>query len=128
MHLYTLSRGIKENVDRAIRDLQAQYFVNNNQGKEILTQFQVCPVQLWEFKFAQEHLNTVLSTIRYRDNNDTGGMNQPMAALRMMLKLKKIPELDYSKIPGKPIFNHHIGWHHIGIKEDLINDKGTELL
>ena len=127
MHLYTISRGIKENVDRAIRDLQAQYFINKNAGQDILTQFQVCPMQFWEFKFAEEHLDTVLSTIRYRENKDYAGFNRKFDMLRRMMKLKKIPDLDYSKIPAKPIFNRNIGWHHIGTKEDLIVD-GTERL
>lgn len=128
MHLYTISRGIKENVDRAIRDLQAQYFMMNNEGKQVLTQFQVRPIQLWEFVFAKEHLETVLSTIIYRGNNDFCGINPKFAMLRKMLKLEKIPKLDYSLIPAKPIFNQDIGWHHIGIKEDTHNENNTEKL
>ena len=47
--------------------------------------------------------------------------------LRRMLKLKKIPDIDYEKEPRRAIFNQDIGWHHIGIKEDVVID-GTERL
>ncbi len=133
MHLYTISRGMKEHVDRAIRDLQAQYFVMNNNGKEIPTQFQVRPVQFWEFVFPREHLNTVLATISYKNNEPKMGLgcwkgaSTKFALLRKSMHLKKIPELDYSKIPRRMIFNKDIGWHHIGTKEDYDVD-GTERL
>lgn len=127
MHLYTISRGMKEHVDRAIRDLQAQYFVMNNNKVPTHTQFQVRPIQLWEFVFPREHLNMVLSTIRYKDNNNYCGFNKKFDILRRMLKLKKIPELDYEKETRRAIFNKHIGWHHIGIKDDFVIDKVERL-
>lgn len=128
MQLITLSRGIKQNVDRAINDLQAQYFLMNNNGKQMHTQLQVRPIQIWEFVFPKEHLNTVLSTISYRDNKDYCGFNRKFDMLRRMMKLKKIPDIDYEKEPRRAIFNQHIGWHHIGYKEDTFNEQGTELL
>ena len=128
MHLFTISRGIKEQVDIAIRDLQAQYFLNKNEGVDTWTQLQVRPIQLWEFVFAEEHLNTMLATINYRNNEDYCGKEKYFAILRKMLGAKKIPKLDYSYIPKKLINMKDVAFHHIGTKKDLFNENGTELL
>jgi len=135
MHLYTLTRGIKDRVDATINDLQAINLTQMNYDaktkKKVNTYFQlqVRPVQLFEFVFPREHLNFMLSTLNYRDNNpNMNNLNSKFAVLRKMLKLKKIPELDYSKIPRQLIRKSHVAFHHIGTKEDLDNEQGIELL
>ena len=132
MHLYTLLRGIKDRQDATINDLQAMNLTQQNteNGKKVDTysQLQVRPVQLMEFVFPEEHLNLILSTMNYRDNKENCGMDKAMMAFRAMLKLKKIPELDYKKIPRQLIRKEHVAFHHIGIKKDNFNEDGIELL
>jgi len=133
MHLYTITRGIKDRVDATINDLQAMNFtqINNDEtGKKVesYTQLQVRPIQLWEFVFPREHLNHMLATMNYRDNADGYKLDKFVMPIRAMLKLKKIPKLDYSKIPRQLIRKEHVAFHHIGTKEDLNNEQGTELL
>ena len=128
MHLYTITRGIKDRVDTTINDLQAQYFPMKNNGINTWTQLAVRPVQLWEFAFPRAHLNTMLSTLNYRDNVDCYKMNKFVMPIRAMLKLKKIPQIDYKKTPKLLIRKKHVAFHHVGTKEDLFDEKGTELL
>ncbi len=130
MNLFTFSRGLKQNVDRAINDLQAQYFEMHHEKEKdpIHAQFQVRPWQMWEFAFPAKHLNTVLATISYRENKFYHGQERYFNMLRKILKLKEIPKLDYAKTPRRAIMNKGIGWHHIGIKEDKFSENGTEML
>jgi len=128
MHLYTITRGIKDRVDATINDLQAINFPMNNNGKNVYTQLAVRPIQLWEFVFPREQLNFMLATLNYRDNADGYKLDKYCMPIRKMLKLKKIPQLEYSKIPKQLIRKEHVAFHHIGTKEDLNNEHGTELL
>lgn len=126
MHLITLTRGHKPNVDMAINDLQAMNLLTNNNGKQTYTGLGVRPVQLWEFVFPKEHLEFMLATMHYRDENEPM-VEDKFKWIRRALKLKKIPKLDYSTLKRQLIRKEHVAFHHIGIKEDLFNN-GTELL
>lgn len=126
MHLFFITRGIKDRVDALVNDLQAQYFPmkikDTKTGKEIIGHAQgaLRPIQLWSYVFPEEHLDSVLNSLLPREKskvNDKTGINKYIGILRKMLKLKKVPKIN-DKAPIRLLRNKGVAIHTIGIKKD----------
>jgi len=128
-----MTRGIKHDVDRFITELQGKYLpYEYAKGEKALVQFSVRPIQLWEFVFPEEHLQTVMKTLfddtttrnkgfSYAKRND-----KYLWALRTALNSQKFPKITPDDVP-MPVYKNNIEIEGIGIKKDIF-DKGIEKL
>lgn len=126
MHLYITTRGIKQDVDRFIQDLQAQYFPIEHSGKKALVQLAMRPIQLWEVVFPEPCLNEVIRTLDPEIQKNNKMPSIFTAGLRKSLGLKKAPDKDLN-IPPRPLFK---GWTQvelIGMKKDNYIDGNEQL-
>lgn len=127
MHLYIMTRGIKDRVDRFINDLLAVYLPFKHKKDEPPGRLQLAmrPIQLWEVVYPEEHHDAVLGLLmphygRPRDRPF-------IAMLRKMMGLKKTK--DQKDIIPHPAFNRDfVDVVAIGTKEDLKDKDGIELL
>jgi len=132
MHLYTITRGIKHDVDRFINDLQAQYFPYKiPKGKmkgEYNVQFSVRPIQLWEFVMPKESLGEAMNMIwDSQEHLVVDRFQKRLMVLRKMLGAKKFPDLNQN-LPKRIIYKNNVGVYPIGIKEDNMNEHDAEAL
>ena len=116
-----LTRGIKNCVDRYISDLQAQYFEYGGKGNYV--QLAVRPIQLWEVAFPKESFKEVCGTL-HNSTENRKDIGLPMAALRKVLGAKKLPKLDFTKIPRRLIYKEFVATYPIGYREDAIWKDG----
>ncbi|MCK9371334.1 hypothetical protein M0R04_15580, partial [Candidatus Dojkabacteria bacterium] len=133
MHLYIVTRGIKNWVDQFITELQGKYlpFKYHTDGKNIVdcqVQLSVRPIQLWEIVFPEDQKDLVLATIL---DDGKGGKTQHKRhekfiwGLRKTLGVEKIPE--YKSDQKLPITKMHFETVGIGIKKDYwVNVKTGE--
>ncbi len=99
MHLLTLMRGEIHHVKKFIDELSTRYlpfdFYNSKtkQKEKRLLQLRVCPIQLFDISFPEEHKDAVLTTCLV---NNEGSINKYMDkffwAMRKGMKLEPIPE------------------------------------
>ena len=126
MHLYIMTRGIKQLIDEYINDLQAQYFPYGNPPN--LLQLSVRPLQLWELVFPKEQLKEVMQTVLPYESIKSWGLKDirkhKLALLRLALGAKKIPKLDLTQGIVRPLRKENIAIYPIGIKEDNIWKEG----
>lgn len=135
MHLYLITRGIKNCVDRFINELSAKYVKFNIEKdgtaglkkKEYYAQVSVRPIQLWEIVFPEKHKDLMLNTIFKGSKGGTQHKkhNKFITALRKILGCSKIPE--YNKDYFLPIYLDNVEKVGIGIKKDRY-ENGTEML
>ncbi len=123
MHLYVLSRGIKHDVDRVINELSAKYMPMKLEGKDVLVQVAVRPIQLWEIVFPEEQLQSMLNTLEPMNWKRTSAK---LTALRMALNAQKVPKADM-KTPSLPIYRGNVELNLLGMKKDKYQD-GMERL
>jgi len=129
MHLYAITRGIKNDVDRFITLLQGAFLPYD---KAKVVQVAVRPVQLWEIVFPEEHKDIMLTTVLGGDASMKGITNQPkhrkwVAMIRKVLGVQKIPKYKTDRqLPcaGAKLNMEVVG---VGIKEDYKKD-GLERL
>lgn len=126
MHLYVLTRGVKNLVDAYINDLQAMRLTY---AKGFI-QFGVRPIQLWEMAFPKEHLKTVLSTVCPQFDNLTKQMHTKkeqflLNRLGKLLGANKIPKMDLRQEPRRIVSYESIGIYPFGIREDANFEKGN---
>jgi len=129
-----MTRGIKHEVDRFIRDLQAQYFPYQfNQKEKGYVQLAVRPIQLWELVFPEPSLPQMQKTLwsNAEEMTPRPAFRPGLFTIRKTLGAEKIPEY-----PKDPNILPRLIWrpntcavYPIGIKKDE-NDKndGHELL
>ena len=131
--IYLLSRGIKGDVDRMIKELSSQYLPvhykegSKNDGRADIVQVSVRPVQLWEIVVGERQVQTILNTIKPHSPRKLDKLlTEP---LRMALRAKKMPKTDLT-VPRLPIFNSKwVQWIPIGIREDKFDpETGQEML
>ena len=133
MHLVIATRGIKNDVDRWISDLQAIYMKKkmpkSEPEKQGWVQFAVRPIQLWDFVFPREAMQEILATVRPNPLwENQKNMKKYVNAMRKIMHLKKIPKIKpgtLKKIMFEPTNIQRLG---IGIKEDVDNKDGEEML
>lgn len=137
MHLYVIMRGIKNNVDNLINDLQAQFFpyeVKKGKDKGIYqAQFAVRPIQLYEFVFPEDALPVVQKTLwnnqdGYYPTEDNWKIKKMMQFLRKVLGASKMPPIPKDALP-RPLRNFDVAIQPVGIKKDKFNEEqGREIL
>lgn len=139
MHLVFATRGIKQDVDRMIKNLESLYLpwmINNEKGEkeQAYVQAMLQPVQLWSLVFPKEHLDSMLRTLK--PSGTLGQKGAPLqlpnrtlslAALRKFAGLKPIPKWE-PQGSNFPIWNANTQVLGIGIKEDYTNEHGNEAL
>lgn len=128
MHLYTITRGIKKDVDEFIKLLQGvflPYKFETKKGKieNGTVQIQVRPIQLWEIVFPEEHKDLILTTVLGGQNSMKGITNQKkhrkfVSLIRKALGVEKIPDYDMSKVLPCAWANQNTEVVGVGIKED----------
>jgi len=129
MHLYMLTRGMKNHVDQFITELQGKYLPFKFEGKDSVVQLSVRPIQLWEVVFPKEHKDLILTTCLGGKEGMKGITNKRrhrpfVAMIRKALGIQKLP--DYDDTQTLPITRQHMELVGIGIKEDRDLDDGTE--
>ena len=123
MHIITGIRGIKHEVDRAITELQGKKLPWKFQGQDSLIDLAVRPIQLYEFVFPKEHLQTVMRSLFISLTNPEGKINwnpKHTKYLKIMQKAmgaKPFPELEKNGVTI-PFNRNNIEFFGIGIKED----------
>lgn len=125
-----MTRGIKQNTDQFIRDLQAQYYTYGDKGRERWVQLAVRPIELWELAFPKEHLNEIVATTCSQTSipwSQDKGKGFLVETMRLLLGAKKIPDFDITKQPRRIVMRDCVGTYPIGIKEDGTWPEGHEL-
>lgn len=117
-----ITRGIKNDVDNFINDLQAQFFPYGKK-KEIAVQLAVRPVQFWELVFPEESLPDMLKMLEYHTTEREEVMGK-IAWIRRALKAEKIPDIDLSQTPKRFIRHKNLATYFIGLKKDKKFPKG----
>jgi len=134
MHIYALTRGLKERVDKYIKELECIKFAygkkpDKNDPKKLvdgLIPMMVRPIQLWEFVFPEKHFPTILKTLDYGWNNEPKVGQFMLDRLRQLLKAKKIPWID-PNTPRLPVENNGVVCYPFGIREDAKWGKDNPL-
>ena len=137
MHLYFITRGIKNSVDQFITELQGKYLPFQYRDKadqpyqKTMLQLAVRPIQLWELGFPKEHKDVILNTILGQDRGegvrDKGlwkWLQKICWGVRKALKLESIPP--YVETPMLPVNRINVQTIGVGIKEDYMTPQGTE--
>ena len=135
MHLFAIFRGRKDNVNRAINDLNGKWlpFEHKTAGKGVLN-VMANPVQLVEIIFPKEQLDCIVNTLGGEDAirgvsdiTKTKYLNKYIKWLRKFAKLKPIENIDKTKLP-LPINKEWVDIIGLGIKEDEEFPDGTEYI
>lgn len=128
MHIYFITRGIKQDVDRFIRELSSKYLPFMYKGKKAVVQNALRPIQLWEMVFPEGCKNEMLSTV-FGDSK-TFKVTQHkkhkkwLSVIRKVLGVKPIPnEWEFKPLP---VYRQNMETAGIGIKEDYKFEDGTE--
>lgn len=140
MHLYVATRGIKNEVDQFITELQGKYLPmkwrdNKEQPfREIQFQVGVRPIQLWEICYPKEHHDVMCTTILGKENQLYGNdgsktgphkwINKFIWIFRKLLHLDPVGEYKTDKI--YPISKQHMNVIGLGTKKDYIMENDCE--
>lgn len=141
MHLRVLVNGTVEQVTKWKADIAGQSLKTgkthkNEKGEDVqdFLQIGVRTVELIDICFPEEHLNTILQVVKPTTNtyNSLDGKTKRYPWLERFIKwsrgaMKLIPIPQYKPIPhwlDKP----HISVHGIGLKPDLFDDNGNEII
>ena len=118
MHVVTLSRGLKADVDRTITELQGKYLPYKHKGKNLVLGMRVCPIQLWDISFPKQWLELMSITLFGEDKGRA--IHKPLRKylpwLQKLMKLKKLPP--YKKQVPIPLYKQNSEFIPVGIKED----------
>jgi hypothetical protein len=114
-----------------VKDLEAQYFPYEWDGKKMAVQLAMRPIQLWEIVFPKECYEEVYRTLNTQmvtgaRNDWDNRINKRLFALRKLLKANKLPTVP-TEGPKRLIYNQNIAIYPIGIKEDNV-ENGNERL
>ena len=136
MHLDIMTRGPKWYVDNIITQLQGVYlpWEIKKDGTAGLkkgnyqVQMRVCPVQLWDLSFPEQHLHVVINSLLQNKGKPMNSKYQKFVSmLRLGMGLKKIPKFKPTKLLPMSAVVQHTEMIGIGIKPDRFED-GTEML
>ena len=142
MHLYIATKGIKNEVDQFITELQGKYlpFKFRKDEKEPMqdsvVQLAVRPIQLWEIGFPKEHYDLVATTLLGKDYQDAPAGNDGKKGTRhtWLVKwiwgLRKLLHLDaikpFNTNNSMPCRREGIMVIGVGTKEDYTMPTGVE--
>ncbi len=132
MHFFFITRGEKDCVRRFANEfaaLRLQWTGKDKKGKTVkmIAPTTLQPIQLWSVTFPKENLDLILASLNPTTSSYDGKMKLPLAALRKMLGAQKVPECkDKSRV--FPIYRKHTQILAIGIKDDVENVFGNEML
>lgn len=124
MHLYTLVRGIKHDVDKMITELQGKYLPIRATAKDgsvmdFQVQLSVRPIMLYEFAFPKEAKDIVCTTILGESaaiEKKDKSMSKWVFILRKLLRAKPIGNYDSkNKMPN---YKDNINVVGVGIRDD----------
>lgn len=133
MHAVFMLYGKKENVEMLIRDMCAtkltiRYYKEGEKDMNILIECQVriLPFGLYEFIFPKEHMDAVLTALRFHKPSGVYNLDQeiskfgikisPLKELRKFLRLEEVPE--FSKTQTIPWLTQHTACIPIGVRYD----------
>lgn len=123
MHTYMITRGIKNEIDTFINDLQGKFLPYRwwgKDGKPIDTNVRLAvrPIQLWEIVYPEEHYDLVNNTLF----GDSDGITQHKKHNKFIKLIRKVlgvkPMKPYAKDKILPVQRHHMECVAIGYKED----------
>ena len=141
MHLYFLTRGIKQQVELFLKFMESQMFnwkrknLKNKKDEIMPVQGALRPVQLWEYVFPEESLPDVLAMLDIREDGTKDVLGKTKdAALRKMLGkgVEKVPSYKLPKtkrfIPMGGVAIYPIGikkdvrqkWEEIGYEQEML--------
>jgi hypothetical protein len=141
MHLYIMTKGIKNHVDQFITELQGKYLpfkYRKTLSEPLLDcslQLAVRPIQLWEIGFPKEHKDLVCTSIlgneggKLRGNDGTKPVEHTWIqkfiwGFKKLMGLKDIEP--YKTDVAFPINRGDVAVVGIGIKEDYMMETGIE--
>ena len=131
MHLYLITRGIKQSRDIWVAHMQSQFFpwdrINLKTGDHEIVRVQgaLRPIELWEYVFPEESLPEVLTMLNLSNGQagDFGGgmAKRALPLLRKALGAEPVPNLP--PVPtNKIVSSICFGANPIGIKKDVRKD------
>lgn len=148
-HLYLMTRGAKDDVDKFVRDLQSKYCEHDIRDHKDLSKpiekrivsVVMRPLQMWEVIVPKGSRDKLLTTLWPKGSREVDGIKtghfgnlasvkfqKVLPILRRILgkDVYKIPE-DYNKETWLPCWVQNIEFMGIGLKEDDIVN-GVEML
>lgn len=140
MHLYAIVRGRRKLVRTFFENCEDIFlpWYKNKDKQDIFVNLVPRKVELVEFVFPEKYLPEVLKTITSLEKQDVNSwykMDKSELMLRKGLGCEKIPEIkDFEKHhelgcrDGERVKHQNVAVHPIGIKFDLKNEDGIELL
>ena len=138
MHLYAFVRGQFDKVERFIHDLTAYpggYFPYKGYNKEgkidknMVMQMGVRPIQLYEFTFPEEHLDSALRILHPQNNTWIKKYDKYLKIFRKLLKLKPIPKFDHPLKHANIIrARNEVEVAALGTRKDIRDKKGVEMI
>lgn len=126
-----MTRGIKHDVDRFVSDMQAQYShasykLKDGRDAAYVYQWAMRPIQLWECVVKKEDLPDLMATIPIAEKG-TKKQKAVVAMMRKSLGADKVPE-DGPKGQRRAMYTHNVAAHVIGVKDDVDDELGNEML
>lgn len=128
MHLYFLTRGVKQQRDLFVMFMQSQMFnwkrknLKTNKDETIAVQGALRPIELWEYVFPEECLSEVLTMLDIKNvvaKYGSLGKTKEKILRRMLGKdVKPLPDWKETKI-NKYVEKRGLAIYPIGIKKDL---------
>ena len=139
MHLFLLTRGQKQSVDKFIDSLLKVHLktkvcvegVNDGEPIERFLNIGVQPVQLWRITFPREYKDMMLTTL-FGGNDGNFVPHMPFMyrvyrwLMMKLLKLQPVPKEYKTDIKMETVYTADVQKIGIGIKEDYIRENGTE--
>lgn len=130
LHLYIITRGIKNSVDQFITELQGKYLPfkwrrnKDSPMQNFNVQVAVRPIQLWEIVFPEEHKDLMLTTVLGKDfkgKTQHRKHDKFVFGLRKILGVEKIG--DFKTDAELPITRQAMEVVGVGIKKDYWQGK-----
>ena len=130
MHFNTIIRGNYEHVVRTINNINAHYLPYTYKGKKALLKVGARVTWPLEIVFAKEHLPIFIKSLpdsREKGYKTSAIQRTYMKLMRKALGAVEIPDVEITKTTQQiPLDLDGVAFHHIGIKEDEIQEDGTE--
>ena len=127
MHLFAITRGVKQHVDHMITQMQGKVCPMKVDGLDMFVELSVRPIQLWELVFPETELGCILGSLSGKGKGAQKLPSYKRDILRLALGIDKVPEVEIP-IGLHPISHQNVAIEFIGIKKDVRDERGNELL